>query len=151
MKVFPMARSDDREGFARRLNEALDQIDFPSKGRGRQVELGKRMGVSQRSAGMWLEGTTMPTLKRVHALAELIRRSPDWLLTGRDPNRLTAGQQAQSYYDWLGIDPKSTTAQIVQALVHLPEQDQREVLGIVREMVTERRRALERLDVLEAS
>lgn len=77
-------REDKLVAFANRLNEALDAIGFPAKGRGRQVELARLMDVSQKGARKWLEGEGLPTTDKQIALAALCRRSFEWLATGHE-------------------------------------------------------------------
>lgn len=47
---------DHKAEFSSRLNDALDAIGYPEKGKGRQVRLGKDMQTSQKGARKWLEG-----------------------------------------------------------------------------------------------
>lgn len=74
-----------KEDFGRRLNLALDQIDFPGLNHGRTVELGKLMGVGPRSAANWLSGIKMPQTDKIAELCVFTGVSFDWLVTGRDP------------------------------------------------------------------
>lgn len=74
-----------KEDFGRRLNLALDQIDFPGLNHGRTVELGKIMGVGPRSAANWLSGIKMPQTDKIAELCIFTKVSFDWLVTGREP------------------------------------------------------------------
>ncbi|AMO55650.1 LexA family protein [Endozoicomonas montiporae] len=76
--------SDERADFAKRLNQALDKINFPVKGKGRQLELAKMFGISQHAARKWLEGESMPNTKRLPELAGRLQVTTEWLLSGRD-------------------------------------------------------------------
>ncbi|WP_422460284.1 MULTISPECIES: helix-turn-helix domain-containing protein [unclassified Endozoicomonas] len=75
---------DERSEFSRRLNEALDNIGFPAKGKGRQMELGKLFGISQHAARKWLEGEAIPHTKRLPDIADKLKVNAEWLLSGRD-------------------------------------------------------------------
>ncbi|MCH8502892.1 MAG: helix-turn-helix domain-containing protein, partial [Ectothiorhodospiraceae bacterium] len=78
---------ENRTEFAQRLNEALDDAGFPSKGAGRQVSVGKRFGVSQKAARKWLEGEGIPKTSRLMEIATELRIHFEWLLSGRGPKR----------------------------------------------------------------
>lgn len=70
--------------FSTRLNKALDAAGFPPKGEGRQVELGKRMGVSQKGARKWVEAEGMPSTRRLEELATVARTTVGYLM-GLEP------------------------------------------------------------------
>jgi transcriptional regulator with XRE-family HTH domain len=80
----PMVTNREKElkGFAERLNEAMDDAEYPPKGEGRQVSLAKAMGVSQKGARKWLEGETFPTQDKRIALARLLKVNFEWLSAG---------------------------------------------------------------------
>lgn len=92
---------DERKAFAARLNEALDEIQFPMKGYGRQQSLADRMHVSQKGARKWLEGEAMPEQFRVVDLARWLDVNFEWLATGHGAKRssgrdeVTASQDAR--------------------------------------------------------
>jgi len=71
--------------FSARLNEALDAIGFPQKGKGRQLALGKAMKISQKGARKWLEGEALPTEANRGKLIELCKVNYEWLFAGRGP------------------------------------------------------------------
>jgi len=72
-----------RNEFATRLNTALDARAWVPKNKGRQIELAKKMGVSQGAARKWLEGESYPDLDKIADLALHLKINSDWLLTGR--------------------------------------------------------------------
>lgn len=74
--------------FSDRLNELLDARAFPAKGRGRQVELAKATGLSQKAVRKWLEGEGMPELTRLIDLATRFKCHVEWLASGRGPRDL---------------------------------------------------------------
>ncbi|MHB8224388.1 hypothetical protein [Acidithiobacillus sp.] len=74
-----------RREFSERLNAALDAIGFPSKGKGRQDDLGKAMGVTQKGARKWLEGEALPAEENREKLVQLCRVSYEWLFRGQGP------------------------------------------------------------------
>ena len=69
--------------FSNRLNYALDLIDFPCKGKGRQGALGKLCGVSAKGARRWLEAEAYPDTGRIADISEKLHISVEWLMTGR--------------------------------------------------------------------
>lgn len=77
---------DEKQAFSDRLNAILDKAGFAEKGTGRQTELGKLLGVSQRGARKWLEAEAIPGVSTY--LPEIIRKfadygaSMEWLLMG---------------------------------------------------------------------
>ncbi|CAG9256145.1 hypothetical protein PCAR4_40231 [Paraburkholderia caribensis] len=82
-----MVIEDRRQAFSARLNEALDHIRFPAKGRGRQQALADQMGVSQKGARKWLEGESMPEQVRLEALADWLQVNFEWLAKGTGEKR----------------------------------------------------------------
>ncbi|HHC72220.1 MAG TPA: peptidase S24, partial [Thiotrichales bacterium] len=48
--------TSEREKFAGRLNETLDERGFPRLGQGRQSELAKVLGAPPQQVGKWLKG-----------------------------------------------------------------------------------------------
>lgn len=79
---------DHKAEFSSRLNDALDAIGYPAKGKGRQVRLGKDMHTSQKGARKWLEGEAIPSMDHAIGLALLAHVHIEWLLTGRGPRNL---------------------------------------------------------------
>ena len=82
-----MVTDDEKQAFAARLNEALNDIRFPAKGAGRQGGLGAKMGVSQKGARKWLEGESIPETSRMFELARWLGVNFEWLATGRGDKR----------------------------------------------------------------
>lgn len=79
-----MVTDEEKLAFSARLNRILDLVDgFPKKGAGRQVQLGKDWGVTQKAARKWLEAESIPELTRLMAMARHYGVSFEWLTTGR--------------------------------------------------------------------
>lgn len=69
--------------FAKNLNLALDQLNWPE--RGRIARLGREMGgLAPASVRKWLNGEGLPEVKRLGELSQLVNQSVQWLLTGND-------------------------------------------------------------------
>ncbi|MTI13805.1 LexA family protein [Sansalvadorimonas verongulae] len=79
-----MSHDEEKRDFAKRLNKALDDINFPKKGKGRQIVLAELFGVTQHAARKWLVGDSMPSTKRLPDLAKKLNVSTEWLLSGKD-------------------------------------------------------------------
>jgi len=93
---------DKKQEFSNRLNLALDAIGFAPKGKGRQVQLAKALGVSQKGAAKWLEGETIPSMEHLAELAKLCRVYSEWLLTARGSMRFQepSRQLSQETEQW---------------------------------------------------
>lgn len=79
--------SSAREGFARRLNMALDEAGVPPKHQGRQTETAKLFGVTQGSSRKWLVGDAYPDVEKVRDIARKLKVRVEWLLYGDGPMR----------------------------------------------------------------
>jgi SOS-response transcriptional repressor LexA len=80
-----LAELKDRLAFSKRLDHALDLFGMPPKGKGRQVQLGKMFGVSQKAANKWLEGLSLPDTMRIAVIAEHLKVNVEWLSYGSGP------------------------------------------------------------------
>lgn len=74
-----------REGFARRLQEALKDQEINEWGRG--AFLAKVCHVSGSAALKWLSGEGLPHLPHTIQIAEKLGVCVEWLLTGRGPKK----------------------------------------------------------------
>lgn len=83
-----MAELEERLAFSKRLNHALDLFGVPPKGKGRQVQVGKIFGVSQKAANKWLEGISLPDTMRIAVIAEHLKVNVEWLTYGTGPINL---------------------------------------------------------------
>jgi Helix-turn-helix len=80
-----LEKQQEDQAFSDRLNELLDARQFALKGRGRQVELGKKYGLTQKAARKWVEGEGMPETIRMIQLARDFRCNFEWLALGTGP------------------------------------------------------------------
>lgn len=79
--------------FAKNLNLALDQLNWPSHGR--IARLGRAMGgLAPASVRKWLTGEGLPEVKRLGELSRLVNKSVQWLLTGDDGDEQGCPPQA---------------------------------------------------------
>lgn len=102
--------NDGKAGFARRLNEALDQLDIPAKQHGRFTALSRLFSVSPTAARDWCEGKSYPSVDKLLLIMDTVRCDADWLLFGR---RTDAG----------AADPRATDERAVSAGRYRAETD----------------------------
>ena len=74
--------SSERMRFAERLNDALDNIQFPKLGSGRQSRLSELLGVPVPDIGQWLKGDAFPKTSALVKLSDLTKVRSNWLLSG---------------------------------------------------------------------
>lgn len=124
MSVHTYYMSNNLQSFAQRLNEILDDIGVPK--RGRLVTLARRFNVTHPSAKKWLDGNGYPDTDRLIELALWGNTSLDWLLTGRGqkhPKDLEASQEFQDTVELLRkASPKqlSTIKAVIATLLNQP-------------------------------
>lgn len=87
-----MAIDVEKQAFADRLNEVLDDLKAPPKGKGRQEAAAQMFGVGQKGARKWLEGEGFPEMEKCIAIAKRGNVHFEWLMTGRGPKRLDQSQ-----------------------------------------------------------
>ncbi len=86
-KQHQMARYEsDKMAFAERLNIALDDLNWPQRGRIAQLKRTLREDLSEVSVRKWLKGDSLPEVKRLGELSRITGKSVQWLLTGTDTN-----------------------------------------------------------------
>jgi transcriptional regulator with XRE-family HTH domain len=75
------------DGFVRRLNQVCDDVPhiIPPHGEGRQIELAKRMDMSQEGVRKWFAGEAMPRREPMQRLAKLLEVEEPWLALGISP------------------------------------------------------------------
>jgi transcriptional regulator with XRE-family HTH domain len=74
-----------KEQFGERLKTALEHLGVESTGAARKRYLSKRLDITERQAGNYLNGVKMPTLEGVIDLANKLGVNPNWLLAGIGP------------------------------------------------------------------
>lgn len=75
--------NNEKQKFADRLNEALDDAGVPLKGMGRQSTLVRMLGVSHRLAKKWLDGEEFPPTSKMVKLATELQVRSNWLFSGQ--------------------------------------------------------------------
>lgn len=69
-----------KEEFAKRINKAMDDKNYPLRGRARV--LSREFGISDKGAGKWLKGEAIPETSKIPLLADFLGVSAEWLLNG---------------------------------------------------------------------
>ena len=75
--------SNERMRFSERLNDALDNIQFPKLGSGRQSRLAELLDVPAQDVGHWLKGDAFPRTSALVKLSDLTKVRSNWLLSGQ--------------------------------------------------------------------
>jgi len=84
-----ISRDEAKEGFARRFNEALNDMSDcpPATGRGRAAWVSRRYRLSPEGASKWLDGRVMPDQTNMARIAVDLNVTPHWLWAGQQPKR----------------------------------------------------------------
>lgn len=78
----PLAKDEEAIAFSDRLNALLDARRFDEKGKGRQVALAKKYGITQASTRKWLEGFGFPKTAQMMRIARDFECTFEWLALG---------------------------------------------------------------------
>ena len=76
-------KEEERLAFARRLNQAFDNIGMPEKQKGRYTAIAKLFSVTPVAARDWCDGANYPTVDKLVQIAQTVKKSTDWLLFGQ--------------------------------------------------------------------
>jgi hypothetical protein len=68
--------------FSERLNDALDNVQFPKLGGGRKSRLAKHLGKPPIDVNRWLKGQAFPPTSVLIKLSDLTKARSNWLLSG---------------------------------------------------------------------
>ncbi|MGV2703465.1 UNVERIFIED_CONTAM: hypothetical protein MT382_08645 [Aeromonas salmonicida] len=94
-----MARYEaDKIAFAKRLNEALEEKGFAERGRAGKLKSILRDAPSRVAISKWLSGDSLPEVKRLGEISQIIGKSVQWMLTGEDSN-------LEEFSDQIGMLP----------------------------------------------
>jgi hypothetical protein len=117
--------SEEKEGFARRMNRVADLLKIPPKGQNRQFLLGKKFSVSQESARKWLEGESFPTTEKCIEIAKEANVSFEWFVTGR-------GDEPY-FYEPAPDSPEETVLRVMEKM---DEQDKYKLVQLTKAFAT---------------
>ena len=68
--------------FAERLNDALDNVQYPKLGSGRKSRLAELLGNPSIEVNRWLKGQAFPPTSVLVKLSDLTKTRSNWLLSG---------------------------------------------------------------------
>lgn len=80
--ISSMEKTPELLAFSKRLHQICDKKSIPRHGR--QTELGRIFGVSQKGARKWLEAESWPRWETLIQITEWGNVNIEWLMTGRD-------------------------------------------------------------------
>jgi len=86
----------EREEFAARLHQAMNDVPDIPAGHGRGAWLAKGMGVTTKAATKWLNGGGLPETAKIKKLAQLVQADPAWLLFGSESQGNRTAEQGDS-------------------------------------------------------
>jgi len=72
----------EKEKFSQRLHEALDDMNYPRMGHGRQSALTKELQLSSQIVGSWLKGEGFPKTSQLVKVSDFLNVRSNWLLSG---------------------------------------------------------------------
>ena len=72
----------EKEKFSQRLHEALDDMNYPRMGHGRQSALTKELQLSSQIVGAWLKGEGFPKTSQLVKVSDFLNVRSNWLLSG---------------------------------------------------------------------
>lgn len=68
--------------FAKRLHDAMDKKGYPVRGRARV--LSKEFQISDKGAGKWLNGESIPETSKIPLIAKFLDVKSEWLISGNE-------------------------------------------------------------------
>jgi transcriptional regulator with XRE-family HTH domain len=77
-----MEMSNEKEKFSQRLNEALNDMNYPPIGHGRQSALSKELKIKSPTIGRWLNGEDFPKTSELVKISQFLDVRSNWLLSG---------------------------------------------------------------------
>ena len=84
--ISSMEENEELIAFSRRMHEICDDMKLPRHGR--QSELAKIFGISQKGARKWLEKESFPRWEHVIRITQWANVTIEWLMSGRGTKRI---------------------------------------------------------------
>lgn len=134
-----MTTSNEREKFAMRLNEALDDAGIPPKGNGRSSALVDMLGISHLEAQKWLDGEEFPKTSRLVKMATALQVRSNWLLSGQGekfPPDVEAEQRVKSTVVDTANELSKEAFTLASKWMRLPYQQRVAIQKVVDELVS---------------
>ncbi len=73
---------NEKAKFSQRLNEALNDMNYPPIGHGRQSALSKELRLPSAVIGRWLKGEDFPKTSELVKISQFLDVRSNWLLSG---------------------------------------------------------------------
>ncbi len=131
--------SSERSRFAARLNDALDNIQFPKLGAGRRARLSEFLDIATEDVDLWLKGESFPRTSSLVKLSDLTKTRSNWLLSGqgepykKDDNPRGAGKALPP----TGTDKLSKEAfELGMEWMKLPKQQREAIARVITELLS---------------
>lgn len=84
--ISSMEKNEDLIAFSMRVHEICDDMKLPKHGR--QSDLAKVFGVSQKGARKWLEAESFPRWEHIISITKWANVTIEWLMSGRGVKHL---------------------------------------------------------------
>lgn len=130
--------NNEKQKFADRLNEALDDAGIALKGMGRQSTLVRMLGISHRVAKKWLDGDEFPPTSKMVKLASELQVRSNWLFSGQGEKSievLTSTMAEEAAEVQRHADALSQEAfEVASEWMKLPQSQRQALRKVIREL-----------------
>lgn len=129
--------NNEKQKFADRLNEALDDAGIAQKGMGRQSTLVRMLGISHRVAKKWLDGDEFPPTSKMVKLASELQVRSNWLFSGQGvksmevlSSTMAEEEEVQRHADALSQE----AFEVASEWMKLPQSQRQALRKVIREL-----------------
>ena len=91
-----------------------------------QKEFSERTGISQSTISDWKKKRTNPTTEKIMVICKVLDVSPEWLLSGVEPEGHRGNQRK-----WYAIDAETESGMLVTAFNSMDKDRQSRLMGYV--------------------
>jgi hypothetical protein len=129
--------NNEKQKFADRLNEALDDAGVPLKGMGRQSTLVRMLGVSHRVAKKWLDGEEFPPTSKMVRLASELQVRSNWLFSGqgeKSPESATGMNEEEAEVHRHADALSQEAFEVASEWMKLPQSQRSALRKVIREL-----------------
>lgn len=131
--------SNEKEKFSERLNEALDDMNYPTMGHGRQSALSSELKLSPQIIGSWLKGDDFPKTSQLVRISQFLDVRSNWLLSGvgsKYPKKASMREFTKAREEAVKSGPRLDKEAFEMALVwmKLPRQQRLVLRKVIEEL-----------------
>lgn len=131
--------SSEKEKFSERLNEALDDMNYPAMGHGRQSALARELDLSPQVIGSWLKGDDFPKTSQLVKISQFLDVRSNWLLSGvgsKYPRKTDMSDFTRSRDEAIKSGPRLDKEAFAMALawMKLPKQQRIVLRKVIEEL-----------------